>query len=38
MAEHASGHLPASFTVAGALKLPVPVGISMQHLDGLMLS
>jgi hypothetical protein len=38
MAEHASGHPPASLTVAGTLKFPVQVGISMQHLEGLMLS
>jgi hypothetical protein len=38
MAEHASGQTPASFTVMGALKFPVPVAISMQHLDGLVLS
>jgi hypothetical protein len=38
MAEHAPGDSPASLPVTGALKFPVPVGISMQHLDGLMLS
>jgi ligand-binding sensor protein len=38
MAEHASGQPLAFRPVAGTLKFPVPVGISMQHLDGLMLS
>jgi hypothetical protein len=38
MAKHASGQTPASFTVTGPLKFPVSVAISMQHLDGLMLS
>jgi hypothetical protein len=38
MAEHAPGHPPASLTVAGTLKFTVQVGISMQHLEGLMLS
>src|SRR5829696_788605 len=38
MAEHASGHSPVSLTVAGALKRPIPVPVSIQHLDGLMLS
>jgi hypothetical protein len=38
MAEHAPGHPPASLTVAGTLKFPVAVGISMQYLDGLVLA
>jgi hypothetical protein len=38
MAEHASGQTPASFTVTSALKFPVPIAISMYHLDGLVLS
>ena len=38
MAKHAPGQSAACFTVAGTLKLPVPVPISMQYLDGLVLS
>jgi hypothetical protein len=38
MTKHAAGQSTASLTVAGALKLAVPVGVSVQHLDGLMLA
>ena len=36
--KHASGHSPVPLAVAGTLKHPVLVAVSMQHLDGLMLS
>jgi hypothetical protein len=38
MTKHAAGQSTASLTVAGALKLAVPVGISVQYLNGLMLA
>src|SRR5512133_2885796 len=38
MTKHAAGQSTASLAVAGALKLAVPVGVSVQHLDGLMLA
>ena len=36
--KHASGHPPAPLSVAGTLKHPVAVAVTMQHLDSLMLS
>jgi hypothetical protein len=38
MAKHATGHPPVSLTVPVALKHVVVIDISMQQLDGLMLS
>src|SRR5215212_4240576 len=34
--KHASGHPQAPLSVAGTLKHPVAVAVSMQHLDSLM--
>jgi hypothetical protein len=38
MAKHATGHPPVSLTVPVALKHAVVIDISMQQLDGFMLS
>jgi hypothetical protein len=38
VAKHASGHPPAPLSVAGTLKHPVAVAVSMQHLNSLVLS
>jgi hypothetical protein len=36
--QHAAGQSPASLTIAGTLKLAVPIAISVQYLNSLMLS
>jgi hypothetical protein len=38
MMKHAAAQSTASLTVAAGLKLTVPIGISMEHLEGLMLA
>jgi hypothetical protein len=38
MTKHAAGQSTAFLTVAGSLKFAVPIGISVQHLNGLMLA